>query len=105
MSWLETLNPRDARHLARLLRGDAAHLQRDAMAGFDTIAERVRDVAEPTLKYAGRAIRREAPVVASAAVHQAAKLARSAKADPVPVVVGAVGLLLLANLFLGRKRP
>lgn len=105
MSFLDTLTPRDTRRLVKMLQDESAHLGHGVASGFDSVAERVREFAEPTLRSAQRTLRREAPVVANAAMHQAARLARSAKADPVPVVVGAVGLVLLASLVFGRRRP
>jgi hypothetical protein len=104
MSWLDHIDERDARRLALTLRDQASARRDDVADQLASLARHTRHAVEPQLRHAGDIVRREAPVIAEAALRQAKRAARSAKADPVPVVVGVVGLLLVASLLLGRRR-
>ena len=104
MTWLDSIDTRDARRYALALR-EQAHDRGDEIAErLAELAREARHVVEPRLNKASELVKREAPVIAEAALKQASKAARAAKADPVPVVVGAVGLLLVASLVFGRRR-
>ena len=48
--------------------------------------------------------RHEGAAIASEAAQQAARLGRTMRRDPVPFLVGAVGLALIANLAFNRRR-
>ncbi len=63
-------------------------------------ADRAGEIAHQVADYG----RQEGAVLAQAAAVQALRAGRAVKADPVPLVVGVIGLALLANLLLGRRR-
>jgi hypothetical protein len=104
MAWLEPIDPKDARRYALALRDQASDRSEEIAERIAELAREARHVVEPRLHKATELVRREAPVFAEAAMKQAGRAARAAKADPVPVVVGAVGLLLVASLVFGRRR-
>ena len=112
MAWLEPpINESDVRRLALSARNNATNVRDDVMDQLASLAQQTRelakhtkDVVEPRYQQARDIVRREAPVIADAALHQALRAAKAARRDPVPVVVGAVGVVLLASLLLGRRR-
>ena len=104
MTWLEPIDKREAHRLALAVREHASEAREDLAEHVASLSRHMRDVVEPRLREARDLVRQEAPIVAEAAIRQATKVARRAKADPVPYVVGAVGVALLASLFLGRRR-
>lgn len=103
MPWLERLNDYKGRHLAR-------QLSRSAMETRQLARDHLQQFAHDAGEVAGRATheladyaRAEGAVLASAATREAVRAGRAIKADPVPVIVGIVGAVLLANLLLGRR--
>lgn len=104
MSWLEPIDPREARRMALALRDTADDVRDDLAERVADAARRTRRAVEPRLAHATEVIRHDAPIVADAAVRQARRVARAAKADPVPYVVGAIGIALVASLVFGRRR-
>jgi hypothetical protein len=104
MSWLERIDERDARRVAKAIAAGALETRDLAQDHLTQFAEQARAVAEPRLHEAADYLRHEGKVVARAAAHQAARVGRAAKADPVPVIIGVVGVALLASLLLGRRR-
>jgi len=80
-----------------LVHSDGAELAREAARYY---ARRAGEIATQVADYG----RHEGTVVAQAAAVQAARAGRAVKADPVPVIVGAIGVALLANLVFGRRR-
>jgi hypothetical protein len=129
MAWLDHINERDARRLARSWRGNAvqtrdvaqerlSQLVHDAssLAGeaakelvkygrhegaeiAKETAHRATEIAHQVADYG----RREGAVIAQDAALRALRTGRALKADPVPIIVGAVGIALFANLILGRR--
>jgi ElaB/YqjD/DUF883 family membrane-anchored ribosome-binding protein len=104
MSWLERIDERDARRLGRSLVASARETRDIAQDHLTQFAEQARAIAEPRLHEAADYLRHEGTAVAKVAAHQAARASRAVKADPLPVIVGAVGIALLASLVLGRRR-
>jgi hypothetical protein len=104
MSWLERIDEREARRLARSFRDNAIETRDLAQDHITQFARQARALTEPTLHEALDYARQEGSLVAKAAAKQAMRAGRAVKADPVPAVVGVVGLALLASLVLGRKR-
>ena len=104
MTWLEPIDQREARRLVHALRDRADSTREDVSEQVASLARHARDVVEPQLKHAREVVRHEAPIIADAALRHASRMARRAKIDPVPILVGAVGIALLANLILGRRR-
>jgi hypothetical protein len=112
MAWLEPpITERDARRLALSARNQASNVRDDlaeqlAALAHQTkdLAQHTRDIVEPRFRQARDIVRQEAPVIADAAMHQALRAAKAARRDPVPFVVGAVGLVLVASLLFGRRR-
>ena len=133
MAWLDLINERETRRLAK-------ELQQTALQTRDMVQERLgqfahqasavsnrtahdvadygrhhgAEIARDTLvPYAYRAGdlshqmvdygRQEAAVLAQMASRQAARVARAAKADPVPMIVGAIGIAIFASLLLNRR--
>jgi hypothetical protein len=84
---------------AELARDTASHYAKRAGELAGRYANRAGGLANRAIDY-GRA---EGAVVAREATLQALRAGRAIKADPMPVIVGAVGLALLANLILGRR--
>lgn len=104
MTWLEPIDRHEARSLALAVRDQANDVREDLSEHVASLSRHLREVVEPRLKEARDVVRHEAPIVADAALRQASRMARRAKNDPVPVVVGAVGLALLASLLFSRRR-
>lgn len=104
MSWLERIDEREARRVAKALASSALETRDLAQDHLTQFAHQARAIAEPRLHEAADYIRHEGTVVAKAAAHQAARAGRAVKSDPLPAVVGVVGLALLASLLLGRRR-
>ena len=133
MAWLDRINERETRRLAKDLQhtalqtrdmaqehlGQFAH-QASAVArrtahdvadyGKHHGAELARDTLEHYAHRAGDLShqvvdygRHEAAILAREASRQAARVARAAKADPVPMIVGAIGIAILASLLLNRS--
>jgi len=104
MTWLEPIDRREAQRFAQSVRDQANDAREDVAEQVASLSRHLRDVVEPRLKEARELVRHEAPIIADAAMQQASRMARRAKSDPVPVVVGAIGVALLASLILGRRR-
>jgi ElaB/YqjD/DUF883 family membrane-anchored ribosome-binding protein len=92
---------------------DAAHYGRQTADDFihSDGAQHAREAARYYARRAGELAtqladygRQEGAVIAQSAAAQAARAGRAVKADPVPVIVGAIGVALLVNLLLGRRR-
>ena len=104
MSWLERIDEREARRAARAIAAGALEMRDRAQDQVTQITEQARVAAEPRLHEAADFIRQEGRAVARIAAHQAARAGRAVRADPVPVIVGVVGIALLASLVMGRRR-
>jgi hypothetical protein len=95
------------RHGANVLREQARHYAGVAQGQAHDISSRARRYAHAAGGVAGDLVnhgRREGAMIADAAATQATRAARAVRADPVPVIVGAIGLALFANLLFGRRR-
>ena len=121
MAWLEHFTEQEGRHLAHRAHQIAAPRLRDLEDQVAELAARLRnsrhdlqstgrDFAHAASRYAGEAAhqftdlaRHEGGIAARLAAKQAIKAGRAFQADPVPVIVGAVGLALFARLFSGRR--
>ena len=133
MSWLDRIDERHARRMARSIQANALQtrdLAQDQLAQFahqaralakpvlhqakgkrdsaqdhlSDFAHQARALAEPALHDAVDYARHEGVIVARAAAKQAMRAGRAVKADPVPTIVGVVAVALLASLVFGRKR-
>jgi ElaB/YqjD/DUF883 family membrane-anchored ribosome-binding protein len=104
MSWLERIDEREARRVAKGLAAGAMETRELAQDHLAHFARQARSLAEPRLHDAADYLRHEGVAVAKAAAHQAGRASRAVKADPVPALVGVIGLALLASLLLGRRR-
>ncbi len=69
----------------------------------DMIRE-ARHRAEPALNQVMDYARHEGDMLADMVGTQMARAGRAVRADPVPAIVGAVGVALLVSLLLGRRR-
>ena len=96
-------------------RHEGADLVRDRASRYADLAQdRAQDFSDRARRYAHVAGdvagqlagygRRETELLAEAAATQALRVGRAVKADPVPVIVGAIGVALIANLLFGRRR-
>ncbi len=133
MPWLERLNDRQTRRLAHDLRShaidardfaqdhvhdfaeQAGHAARDAAhqlvdygrgQGAELVRRRAEHYAHRAGEVAGQLAeygRNEGAVLAQAASVRARRAARAVRADPMPVIIGAVGAVLLASLLFGRR--
>ena len=104
MSWLDRIDEHEARRVAKAIAAGALETRDLAQDHLTQFAGQARAIAEPRVHDAMDYIRHEGSAVAKAAAHQAARAGRAAKADPLPVIVGAVGIALLASLVFGRRR-
>ena len=104
MSWLDRIDEREARRVAKAIAAGAMETRDLAEDHISQFAKQARAVAEPRLHEAADFVRHEGTAVARAAARQAARASRAVKADPLPTIVGIVGLALLASLVLGRRR-
>jgi hypothetical protein len=85
------------RRAADFVQTDGAEHAREAARYY---ARRAGEIATQMADYG----RRESTVAAQAAAYHAARAGRAVRADPMPLIVGAVGLALLTSLVLGRRR-
>lgn len=104
MSWLERIDERDARRIANHIAAGARETRSLAHDHLSQFAEQARSIAEPRIHETIDYLRHEGKAVSQAAAHQAARAGRAVKADPLPTIVGVVGIALLASLVLGRRR-
>jgi hypothetical protein len=105
---------RAAHEVADYGRQHGAHLLREQTQRYAGVADQAHDVGTRARRYAhvaGEAAgelvdygRREGAALAGAAAAQATRVGRAVRADPVPIIVGAIGLALFANLLFGRRR-
>ena len=92
---------------ADLVRERARHYSGLAQDRADELSGRARRYAHVAGDGAGQLAtygRREGEILADAAAARALRVSRAVKADPVPVIVGAIGVALVANLLFGRRR-
>ena len=104
MSWLERIDEREARRVAKAIAAGAMETRDLAEDHLTQFAQQARAIAEPRLHEAADFVRHEGSAVAKAAAQRAMRASRAVRADPVPAIVGVVGLALLASLVLGRRR-
>ena len=104
MSWLDRIDEREARRFGRALQTSAVQTRDVAEDHLTQLARQTRALAAPVLHQAGDYARHEGAELARIAGKQAMRAGRAVKADPVPAVVGAIGLALLASLVIGRRR-
>ena len=104
MSWLDRIDEREARRVAKAIAAGAMETRDLAEDHLTQFAHQARAIAEPRLHDAADFVRNEGTAVAKLAAHQAARASRAVRADPLPAIVGVVGVALLASLLLGRRR-
>jgi len=104
MSWLDRIDEKEARRVAKAIAAGAAETRDLAEDHLTQFAQQARAIAESRLHEAADFVRHEGTAVARAAARQASRAGRAVRADPVPAIVGLVGLALLASLVLGRRR-
>lgn len=133
MAWLDHMNERDARRLARSLKRNALETRDAAQEHLAEFAHKAGDIAGRTAReladygrheaaetaretaqhYAQRAneiahqiadySKQEGALIAREAVKRALRTGRAVKSDPVPVLVGAFGIAMFATLILNRR--
>jgi hypothetical protein len=91
------------RRLADTVAANARTARRLAREHFDALAHDAGDLASDTTRQLARYGRQEGAILAAAAARQVGRAKTAVKADPMPYVVGAVGLVLLTSLLRGRK--
>lgn len=79
------------------VRTDGAELAREAARHY---ARRAGELAIQLADYG----RHEGAVLARTAAARARRAGRAVRSDPMPLVIGAVGVVLLASLLLGHRR-
>lgn len=104
MSWLDRIDERQARRVAKAIAAGAMETRDLAEDHLTQFAQQARAIAEPRLHEAAEFVRHEGSAVAKAAARQATRASRAVRADPLPTIVGVVGLALLASLVFGRRR-
>ncbi|MEO8756865.1 MAG: hypothetical protein ABI398_03795 [Devosia sp.] len=114
MPWLDRLNDRQTRRFTRDLRHQAVDtrdmaLHRLTQFGHDAshvasqAGHAAGDIASRAAHLAADYGRHEGTALAQAATAHALRAGRAMKADPIPAIVGAVGIVLLASLLFGRR--
>jgi ElaB/YqjD/DUF883 family membrane-anchored ribosome-binding protein len=104
MSWLERIDEHEARRIGKAIAAGALETRDLAEDHLTQLAKQARAVAEPRLHEAADFVRHEGTAMAKLAAHQAGRASRAVRADPLPTIVGVVGIALLASLLLGRRR-
>lgn len=104
MNWPEPINDRAARRFVADMRHHSDAARGEIAGQASDLARHAREAVEPGLRRVGAFARREGPAVAHAALATAGRMASAARRDPVPVMVGAIGLVLVASLVFGRRR-
>ena len=104
MSWRERIDEREARRIGKAIAAGAMETRDLAEDHLTQFAKHARAIAEPRLHEAADFVRHEGTAVAKLAAHQARRASRAVRADPLPTIVGVVGIALLASLLLGRRR-
>ena len=110
-----TLANRTMQQVSDYGRHEGADLVRErALRYADVAQDRAHELGDRARRYAHVAGdvagqladygRRETEMLAGVANAQARRVGRAVKADPVPVIVGAIGIALVANLLFGRRR-
>lgn len=103
MPWLERLNDHKSRHLARQLSRSATETRQLAREHLQQFAHGAGEIAGHATQELADYARTEGAAIAGAATQRVVRAGRAIKADPVPVIVGVVGAVLLANLLFGRR--
>lgn len=110
-----TIANRTVQQVADYGRHEGADLVRDRVHRYaDAAQDRAHELSDQARRYAHVAGgvagqladygRRETEVLAGVATTQARRVGRAVKADPIPAIVGAIGIALVANLLFGRRR-
>lgn len=102
MSWLD--DEHQARRIGRSLQASALQTRDVAEDHLTQFARQTRAIAQPLLHQAADYARHEGAELAEIARKQAARAGRAVKADPVPAIVGAIGLAMLASLVMSRRK-
>ena len=104
MAWLQRIDERAAKRFARNLEHIAIDRRDRTQRAAENFAHHAGEFAgRATHQFADAAIDNGA-LIAAEARHQALRATRAIKADPLPVLIGAVGVALLANLLFARRR-
>lgn len=104
MSWLDRIDERQARRLARSVQSSAIHTRDMAEDHLSQLARQTRAIAEPVLHQAADYARHEGAAIAKVASKQALRAGRAVKADPVPAIIGVIGVALFASLLMSRRK-
>lgn len=119
MPWLDRINDRETRRIARNLVRSGTQMRDVAQDRLQHLTHQAGGMADDQFRHfahqagtfagaAGHQLadygRHEGAVLAQAAAKQAVRAGRAVRADPLPAIVGAVGLALFASLLMNRRR-
>lgn len=104
MTFLDAFDRRDLKHRALALRDQADDLRNH---GGDIVSRAIADLqkaAVPALHRAADVAGHEGKALAAYAGRRAQRAGRMVRADPMPALVGVVGLALVATVLLSHRR-
>jgi hypothetical protein len=123
MSWLERTAEREARRIGSRageitlhqvqslmrrvadLADQVEHGRRGVRSASTNFARSAGDYAGEAVHQLGRLAQHETMNAARFAGHQTARAGRAFRADPMPAIVGIIGVAMLARLLTPRRRP
>lgn len=103
MSLMDAFDSRELRHRALALRNQAEDASGDILDRAGHVVGSLRKVAEPALHKAADVAIHEGGALARYASRRAMRAGRAVRADPMPALIGAVGIALIATMIFSRR--
>jgi hypothetical protein len=103
MSLMDAFDSRDLRHRALALRNQAEDAGGDLLDRAGHAVGSLRKVAEPALHKAADMAVHEGGALARYASRRALRAGRAVRDDPMPALIGAVGIALIATMIFSRR--
>lgn len=103
MSLMDAFDSRELRHRARALRHQAEDAGGDILDRAGHVVSSLRKVAEPALHRAADVALHEGGELARHASRSAMRAGRAVRSDPMPTLVGVIGIALIATMIFSRR--